>query len=128
MYHFPGVPRVENLPAGARNMGSIPGWGRPPGEGKPPPVFLPGKSHGQRSLPGHSSPCCKESDRIQQLNKNKKKYTIYTVISCLLESPKVLKTPYFAHNSNPIVLSLRCVNTYIYRTRKYFFLELRFPL
>ena len=129
MYHFPGVPRVENLPAGARNMGSIPGWGRPPGEGNDNPLPCSCLEN-----PMDKGACqatvhrVAESDRIQQLNKNKKIYTIYIVISCLLESLKVLKTAYFAHNSNPIVLSLRCVNTYIYRTRKYFFLELRLPL
>ena len=39
-------------------MGLIPGLGRSPGEGKwqPTPVFLPGKSQGQRSLAqGHKS-------------------------------------------------------------------------
>ena len=40
------------------NMGdlcSVPGLGRSPGEGngKPIPVFLPGKSHGWRSLVGY---------------------------------------------------------------------------
>ena len=35
-----------------RGVGSIPGSGRFPGGGygKPTPVFLPGESHGQRSL------------------------------------------------------------------------------
>ena len=34
-----------------RDTGSIPGLGRSPGEGgQPTPVFLPGESHGQRSL------------------------------------------------------------------------------
>ena len=40
-----------------RNAGSIPGSGRSPGgrHGNPPsPVFLPGDSHGQRSLAGYS--------------------------------------------------------------------------
>ena len=38
----------------ARDMGSIPGLGRSPGggHGSPTPVFLPGESHGQRSLAG----------------------------------------------------------------------------
>ena len=38
------------------NVGSIPGWGRSPGGGNSNPltVFLPGKSHGQRSLMGYS--------------------------------------------------------------------------
>ena len=46
----------------ARDLGSIPGSERSPGEGdwQPIPVFLPGESHGQRSLPG-SSPWGPES-------------------------------------------------------------------
>ena len=52
---------AKNLPANARDTGLIPGSGRSPGEGKipwsrkrqPSPVFLPGKSHGQRSLAGY---------------------------------------------------------------------------
>ena len=37
-------------------MGSIPGSGKFPGvgNGKPTPVFLPGKFHGQKSLVGYS--------------------------------------------------------------------------
>ena len=31
-----------------------------------PPVFLPEKSHGQRSLEGYNS-CCKESDTTEHL-------------------------------------------------------------
>ena len=50
---------VKNLPAIARDvrdMGLIPGSGRPPrgGRGNPTPVLLPGESHGQRSLAGCS--------------------------------------------------------------------------
>ena len=46
---------VKNLPANAgyvRNAGSIPESGRSPGGRKwqPTPEFLPGESHGQRSL------------------------------------------------------------------------------
>ena len=33
----------------------------------PTPVFLPGLSHGRRSLVGHSSRGCKESDTTEQL-------------------------------------------------------------
>ena len=53
---FPGDSVVKNLPANAGEVGSILGPGRSPGEGNnnPPPVFLPGKSHGQRSLVGCS--------------------------------------------------------------------------
>ena len=56
---------VKNLPANAgdaRDVGSIPGSGRSPGGGHEQPtlVFLPGESHGQRSLAG-----CKESDETE---------------------------------------------------------------
>ena len=37
---------------------------------QPTPVFLPGKSHGQRNLAGYSPGGCKESDMTQQLNSN----------------------------------------------------------
>ena len=47
-----------------KDTGLIPGSGRSPGEGKqqPIPVFLPGESHGQRSLVGYSPWGRKESD------------------------------------------------------------------
>ena len=50
---------VKNPPANAGDTGSIPRLERFPGEGNyyPPSGFLPGKSHGQRSLAG-----CKELD------------------------------------------------------------------
>ena len=61
---FPGGAVVKNLPAKAGDTGSISGLGRSPGEGngKPSPVFLPGKFHGERSLVGYSPWGCKESD------------------------------------------------------------------
>ena len=37
-------------------------WGR---KWQPTPVFLPGKSHGQRSLEGYSPCGCKESDTAE---------------------------------------------------------------
>ena len=56
---------VKNLPVSAGDMGLIPGLGRSSGEGNGnllqysfffffSSVFLPGKSHGQRSLVGYS--------------------------------------------------------------------------
>ena len=53
---FPGDSAVKNPPANAGDSSSIPRLGRSPGEGKwqPTPVFLPGKSHGQRSLVGYT--------------------------------------------------------------------------
>ena len=49
---------VKNPPTNAgdvRDAGLIPGWGRSPGgeHGNPLQVFLPGASHGQRSLEGY---------------------------------------------------------------------------
>ena len=65
----------RNPPANAgdtrdtRDTGLIPGLGRSPGEGNgnPTPVFLSGKSHGQRSLSGYSPWTHKESDTTQRL-------------------------------------------------------------
>ena len=53
---FSGSSVIKNPPANAGNVGSIPGSRRSPGEGKwqPTAVFLPGKSHGQRSLMGYT--------------------------------------------------------------------------
>ena len=50
-----------------RDAGSVPGLGKPPGggHGKPTPVFLPGKFHGQRSLVGYTPWGCKESDMTE---------------------------------------------------------------
>ena len=72
---------VKNSPAKAGHAGSIPGLGRSPGvgngiptgilvipTGNPTPVFLPRKSHGQRSLAGYSPYGCKESDMTEQLS------------------------------------------------------------
>ena len=58
---------VKNPPVSAGEVGdagSIPGLGRSPGEGngKPLQYFLPGKSHGQKSLGGYSPWGCKESE------------------------------------------------------------------
>ena len=60
---------VKNLPASAgdvRDTGSVPVSGRSPGEGnEPTPVFLPGKSQGQRSLAGYSPGGHKELDTME---------------------------------------------------------------
>ena len=52
------------------DAGSIPGLGRSPGRGKlqPTPVFLPEKSHIQRSLAGYSPKGGKESDTTERLS------------------------------------------------------------
>ena len=52
---FRGDLVVKNPLAKGGDSGSVPGLGRSPGEGNgnPLPVFLPGKSHGRRSLAGY---------------------------------------------------------------------------
>ena len=50
---FPRSSVVKNPPANAEDSGLIPGLGRLPGE-ESGTHFLPGKSHGQRSLVGYS--------------------------------------------------------------------------
>ena len=54
----------------AGDLGLIPGSGRFPeeGNGNPQPVFLSGKSHGQRSLVGYSPWGHKELDTTEQLH------------------------------------------------------------
>ena len=77
---FPGGLTVKNLPANAGVTGDVGSTrGLDPWVGKMPwkrewqltLVSLPGESHGQRSLVGHSPQGCKESDTTEQLsNKN----------------------------------------------------------
>jgi len=49
-----GGSAVKNQPANAKDSSLTPGLRRSPREWQPTPVFLPGKSHGQRSLVGYS--------------------------------------------------------------------------
>ena len=63
-YHkdFPGGSDGRESAFNAGELSLIPGLGRPPGEGNGTPVFLPGKSHGQRRLAGYSPWGHKEPD------------------------------------------------------------------
>ena len=65
---FLGSSGVKNLPAPVGDMGLIPGLGRFPWKRKwqPTPIFLPGTSHGQRSLVGYSPWSCKESNTSER--------------------------------------------------------------
>jgi len=57
----PGGPVVKNPSANWGDVASIPGSRRSPGWGNTDTLtFLPGKSHGQRSLAGYSPCGCKE--------------------------------------------------------------------
>ena len=65
---------VNNLPdnAGdARDAGSVPGSGRFPWRRKwqPTPGFLPGESHGQRSMVGYGPWGHRELDMTEQLSR-----------------------------------------------------------
>ena len=69
---FPGGLVIKNLPVNARRhrrcrfypwVRKIP-WRR---KWQPTPVFLPGKSHGQRSMAGYSLWCHRESDMTERL-------------------------------------------------------------
>ena len=71
---FPGDSVIKKPPANAGDagdMGLIPGLGRPPPRRRkwqPTPVFLPGKSHGQRSLVGYSPWGHKKSDVTEHMH------------------------------------------------------------
>ena len=68
-FFFLDFPRGSDGKVSAYNVGdpgSIPGLGRSSGEGwQPIPVFLPGKSHGRRSIVGYSPWSRKESDTTE---------------------------------------------------------------
>ena len=67
---FPGSSEVKASACNVGDLGSIPGLGRFHWRRKwqPTPVFLPGESHGQRSLVGYSPRGCKESDTTERLD------------------------------------------------------------
>ena len=83
---FPGGSVVNNPPANAGDVGSIPGSERFPWrrEWQPTPVFLPG----QRSLGGYSPQAHKELDTTAQLN---------THIFYLLEKGRATHLPGESH-------------------------------
>ena len=65
---FPGGSEVKASACNAGDLGSIPGLGRSiPWRRKwqPTPVFLPGESHGQRSLVSYSPRGREESDTTE---------------------------------------------------------------
>ena len=58
---------IKNLPAMRETWVQSLGWEDPLEEGwQPTPVFLPGESHGQRSLASYSPWGCKESDMTER--------------------------------------------------------------
>ena len=67
---FPGGSDSKESVCSVGDPGLIPGLGRSPGKGngKPTPVFLPGKSHGWRRLACYHPWGCKESDTTEWLH------------------------------------------------------------
>ena len=72
---FPGGSEVKASASNVGDPGSIPGFGRSPGEGNGNPLQYSvlefsstGESHGRRSLVGYSPRSCKESDTTEQLH------------------------------------------------------------
>ena len=85
---------VKNSPVNAgdeREADWIPGLGRSPWRKKwqPDPVFLPGKSHGQRSLVGYSPGGRKESDTTERLSTGAKEF-VQSTTAKLDQNPGVL--------------------------------------
>ena len=69
---FPGGSDSEESAHNVGDLSSIPGWENPLWRRKwqLTSIFLPGESHGQRSLVGYRPWCCKESDTTEQLTLN----------------------------------------------------------
>ena len=67
---FCGSPAGKEPAYNAEDPGSIPGSGRFPWRRawQPTPVFLPGKSHGQRNLVGYSPWGHQESNTTERLS------------------------------------------------------------
>ena len=67
---FPGGSDGKESACNVGDLGSIPGLGRVPCRRawQPTPAFLPGESHGQRSLAGCSPWVCKEADTTERLS------------------------------------------------------------
>ena len=67
MLHTLVAQTVKNLPAMQETWVQSPGWEELLVKGMPPtPVFLPGESHGQKSLVSYSPWGCKESDMTER--------------------------------------------------------------
>ena len=67
---FPGNSDGKEFVCNEGDLGSIPGLGRSPGGGHSNPLQCSclENPHGQKSLAGHSSWGCKESDTTEQLS------------------------------------------------------------
>ena len=64
--------QIQNLAQGYSNPDSV--WGR---KKRPTPVFLPGKSHGQRSLTGYSPWGCKRASHNLAIKQQQQQYQVW---------------------------------------------------
>ena len=94
---FPGGSVVKNPPVNTRDTGSIPGAGRFPWTRKwqPTSVFLPGESHGQKSLTGYSPWGCESVGQNlatkQQNNMRYKLFAAVVIIRTKLEEAHLIR-------------------------------------
>ena len=63
---------------------------------QPTPVFLPGESHGQRSLAGYSSWGCKESDMTEHTRQQLRDPKIKTPLGSAEKAPNYITWPSMA--------------------------------
>ena len=91
----PGGSVVNSPPANAGDMSSIPKLGRSPGEGNENPVFLPGKSHGQRSLVGYSPWGCKRVRHNSVTKWQQRLSCFFSLFAFCLLGMKTKSIPYF---------------------------------
>ena len=91
IYFFPGGSDDKESNCNAGDLGSIPGSGRSwRRKWQPIPEFLPGKSHGQRSLAGYSPRGWKELDTTSWLKKNNKNIHICVCVCVYTQRERML--------------------------------------
>ena len=96
IFTFPGGSEVKASAWNVGHPGSIPGWGRSPGEGKwqPTPGLLPGESRGGRSLVGYSPWGRKVLDTTERLHSLHFTSLLFTLHSYPFQtSPRVMRFP-----------------------------------
>ena len=119
-----GLPHGSDGKASACNMGdpgSIPGSGRSPGEGngKPTPVFLPGKFHRWRSLVGYSPWVCKESDTTEQLHLHFSFFKNDNVDQIIKETRKVKSLSHVQLFANPWTVTYQAPSSMGFSRQEY---------
>ena len=101
---------VTNLPVNvgdAREVGSNLRLGRSPWRRKwqPTPVFLPGKSYGQKSLLGYSPEACKELDTTEHTHTHTHNRIITFLVPLILTETNLVGKGMEFHLYNPQINS-----------------------